>query len=79
MNVAGQIAGAGVAVQATTSFASTAAGQAVIAIVTIINVTIMIGLAGYCYRKDRKRRLKQKKNRYIQSVLINGCYFELIR
>ena len=63
MNAAEQIAGP--AVQVTTSFASSSAGQAVIAIVTIVNVTIMIGLAGYCYRKDRKRRAKQKKNRYV--------------
>ncbi len=67
VNAAEQIAGP--SIQATASFASSSAGQAVIAIVTIVNVTIMIGLAGYCYRKDRKRRAKQKKNRYILKLI----------
>ena len=42
------------------AFAETTAGQVTIVAVITLNIAMMLGVAAYCVRRDRRRRNKAK-------------------
>ena len=54
----------GVSASSVAAFGETTAGQVMIISVITLNIAIMLGVATYCVRKDRRRRNKKAKNRY---------------